>query len=239
MVWLLQGVALRAMFAVARIPLGILSHLVAPTYDLIQHPRLRAENDTLRHTVETLTQQLVDTYALQAENARLRGLLELRDAQPASRLIVARVIARDPTQWTRSVLINKGQRDGLALGTPVISATGVVGKIVEVYPSSSLVLLVTDADVRLGAMVARTRDQGVAAGDGGWNIRLLYLATTGDIAAGDEVTTSGLGGVFPKGLRVGRVTAIAWDPSRLYRVATVEPSAPLGQLEDVGCLVNP
>lgn len=234
-----QGLALRPLFGLIRIPLGILSYLIAPAYDLAHYPRLRAENASLRHTVAMLTQQSLNTAALQAENVRLRGLLELRETQPATHLIIARVIARDPTQWTRAVLINKGQHDGLALGTPVIAATGVVGKIVEVYPSTSLALLVTDADVRFGVTVARSRDQGLAAGDGGWHIYVLYLATTSDAAPGDEVVTSGLGGVFPKGLRVGRITAVAADPSRLYRIATVEPSAPLGQLEDVGCLVSP
>ena len=230
---------MRPVFAVIRIPLGILSALVAPTYDLIRYPRLRAENESLRHTVATLTQQWLDATALQAENTRLRGLLDLREAQPSWRLVVARVIARDPTQWTRAILINKGQHDGLALGTPIIAATGVVGKIVEVHPSTSHVLLVTDADVRLGVTVARSRDQGLAAGDGNWSIRVLYLSMTSDAAPGDEVVTSGLGGVFPKGLRVGRITAVAADPSALYRVATVEPSASLGQLDDVGCLVSP
>ena len=235
----LRGVALRTSFAILRVPLGILSHLIAPVYDLASYPRLRADNDTLRHTVDTLTQQLLDTQALQAENIRLRGLVELRETYPEPKLVVARVIGRDPTQWTRAVLIDKGQRDGLALGTPVVAASGVIGKVTDIAPATSWVLLVTDSDVRVGAIVSRTRDQGVAAGDGGWHVRLLYLPLNSAAAPGDEVVTSGLGGVFPKGLRVGRIASVVDDPSTLYRVALIEPSAPLGQLEDVGCLVHP
>lgn len=235
----LRGAALGWSLAFLRVPLGLLAHLTAPVYDLVHYPHLRAENDSLRHTVATLTQQLLDTQALQAENARLRGLVELRESRPTPRLLAARVIARDPTQWTRAVVIDKGQRHGLAVGTPVVSAAGVVGKVVEVFPSTSFVLLVTDPEVRLGAAVSRTRDQGVAVGDGGWRIRVLYLSATSEAVAGDEVVTSGLGGVFPQGLRVGRIVTVSVDPSALYRVALVEPTAPLGQLEDVGCLVSP
>lgn len=237
--WILQGVALRATLAFARIPLGMLAYLMAPVYDLAHYPRLRADNDALRQRVALLTQQAANHAALAAENTRLRSLLELREAAPASQLIVARVIARDPTHWTRAVLINKGQRHRLALGTPVVAASGVVGKIVEVHPTTSLVLLVTNPEVRVGATVARTRDQGIAVGDGQWHLRLMYLPLSTEAAAGDDVVTSGAGGLFPSGLSLGHIVQVELDPSHLYRVALIEPSARLGQLEEVACLVNP
>ena len=81
---IVRGVTLGWSLAFLRVPLGLLAHLTAPVYDLVHYPHLRADNDSLRHTVATLTQQLLDTTAIQAENARLRGLVELRESRPAA-----------------------------------------------------------------------------------------------------------------------------------------------------------
>jgi len=234
-----QGILLTPTLALLRIPLGVLSYLIVPVADLSHYPRLRAENETLRHTVATLTQAMLDAEALQAENARLRALVRLSEEHPTFRTVVARVVARDPTQWNRVLLINKGQREGLTVGTPVVAPDGVVGKIVEVDAATSFVRLITDPDVRLGAVVVRTSDQGIVQGDGLHRLWLFYVRVESAIQPGDDVLTSGQGGLFPQGLRVGRVQSVQTHASGLYREAVLEPSARLGQLAEVTCLLSP
>jgi rod shape-determining protein MreC len=235
---LFRGLFLGPARTLLGIPLGMLTQLINPLADLPHYPQLRAENTILRHTVAQLTTSLVDTQALQAENARLRGLLALDQARGESRMVMARVIARDPLHWQRAVWINKGQRQGLSIGTPVVVGGGVVGKIVNVERHRAFVLLVTDPEVRVGALVSRTRDQGIVQGQGTQTLQLTYLGLETDVQPGDHVVTSGLGGIYPRGIQIGRVMRVETDASQLYRVAHLEPTAALGRLESVACLVN-
>lgn len=199
--------------------------------------RLRSENVRLRGQVEDLSRE-VDTLREQAlATRRLERLLELRRAFPGQ-TVSARVIGRDPSRWYSTLLIDRGTKDGIRRNDPVVSADGVVGRVVEATATSSRVLLISDSRSAVGVLIQRSRDTGVVEGKGGGTVYLNYLSRAADVRAADVVVTSGLGGVFPKGLVIGTVTAILREEGALVQGAVIRPAAPLDRLEEVLVLVG-
>lgn len=200
--------------------------------------RLRTENVRLRAEVEDLSRDagVLREQALAAR--RLERLLELRRTVPAQ-AVAARVISRDPSRWYSTLLIDRGTRDGIRRNDPVISADGVVGRVVEATATSSRVLLISDSRSAVGVLIQRSRDAGVVEGKGGGTVSLNYLSRAADVREGDVVVTSGLGGVFPKGLVIGTVTGILREEGALVQTAVVRPAAALDRLEELLVLIGP
>lgn len=173
-----------------------------------------------------------------AENERLTRLLDIKKIIPpgASSLVTARVIGRSPSTWNRVCLIDKGTGDGVRVHMLVLSGLSVAGKVIEAGPSVSKVLLVTDPNCRVGALVQRTRDPGVLFGALSGGCRLKYLPVDARPQPGDVVETAGFGGHFPKGFRIGTLRRVWKEPGQIYQVAEVEPEADLDRLEEVICL---
>jgi rod shape-determining protein MreC len=193
---------------------------------------IQAENRRLRGEVRELQQRLESAQEMVQENRRLQAVLGM-PAAPAGRPVLSLVIGKDATNWFRSLLIDRGSGDGLERNAPVITPQGLVGRVVEVGPIASRVQLVTDPVSSVGALVQRTRVSGIAAGDGGSTLRLRYLPLMSDVAVGDRVITSGMGGVFPKGLPLGTVAAVERRSGALFQEAVLEPAADLSRLEEV------
>lgn len=186
---------------------------------------LRAENERLRTRNVELEEAAKDT-------ERLQELLDLRSSynlQSES----SRIISGSSDSWSRSVTIDKGENSGITDNMPVVSSVGVIGQIVDTGPSTATVRLITDEDSSVAAMVQSSRAHGMLRGSVSGELHLDLVSTDLDVEVGDVVITSGLGGVFPKGLPLGMVTAVESADGALYYTITVEPFAHADSLEEV------
>jgi len=171
--------------------------------------------------------------ALEEENRRLRALLTLRDAQPTGAL-VAEVIARQRDPWQGNLTIDKGTKDGVAADMVAITPDGVVGRVVEQPNAHTAVIMpLTDTASHIGALLERTKTPCMLHGDRDGRCKLDHLPGTADLQVGDQVVTSGLGSVFPRGIPLGRVTEITRDPAISARTAAVQPVVDLSRVEMV------
>lgn len=198
--------------------------------------RLREDNVRLRRRVEALSQEVTVLREQALAAQRLQRLLNLRD-QPAYRAVSARVIGRDPSRWYATILVDRGSRDGVYRNAPVVTSDGVLGRVIEVTPGAARVLLIADSRSAVSVVVQRSRDAGVVEGRSGLMLHMKYLSRTSEVAPGDTVVTSGLGGVFPRGLVVGRITKVVREPGALQQEAEIEPAAALDRLEEVVVLL--
>ncbi|MFO1488930.1 MAG: rod shape-determining protein MreC [Verrucomicrobiota bacterium] len=198
-----------------------------------QNQVLREENDKLR------TQSLQNAELLR-ENARLHEQLNWRQLQRGWTFKPANVIARDPASWWRTIQIDLGSRDGMKTNLTVLTTTGLVGRISTVGYDRSQVLLVGDTDCRVAAVVDETRDMGVVGQAGPFDgslVTMNYLPKEANLKAGQTVVTSGLGGVFPKGIPIGRIVDSRPVEYGLYTEARIKLAANLSALEDVWVLM--
>jgi rod shape-determining protein MreC len=193
---------------------------------------LQLENDALRL-------KLTQTAALWQENERLRRELAWRKEVPWQ-LRLARVIGHDPSNWWRSLWIDLGSREAVKTNMPVLTADGVVGRIAEVAFTRSRVVLAGDPNCRFAGQVASTRAKGIVMPDEGsfdrQIVHFTYVPTMQSLRPGEPVITSGEGGVFPKGIAVGRIVDVATNVSGLYLDARVRLAANLNRLEEVWVL---
>jgi rod shape-determining protein MreC len=202
---------------------------------------VEAENETLRKDNERLSAALAQREEQRLENERLHYLLGLRDRSPEEHTLFARVIAISPTPLFRSVRIDRGSDDRVHVGAAVVSNSGVIGRVGAVGADWADVMLLVDANSSTDVLVQRTRARARVRGVGGdrdLGIKVEYLGRTEDVAPGDILITSGAGKIFPKGLRVGRVTSVERGAFGLYQAATVEPSADFRRLEEVMILLS-
>jgi rod shape-determining protein MreC len=190
-----------------------------------ENHRLRDENQRLR------VEALVVTETLQ-ENGRLRRLLDLRTRMPLDTL-PGEIIAREWGGWVRSLTVNRGRADEIRKLTAVISPDGLVGRVVEVRPGTSVVQVLTDPASTVGAHVLRTRTPGVVEGEPRGTVRFKYLARDGALNIGDLVVSSGQGGLFPRGVPIGRVSNLDQRTSGLFHLAILEPVVDLARIDEV------
>ncbi len=180
---------------------------------------------------------------ISAENDRLRRMLELRDDNPDLDMVAASVAADEPSNWFTGFTIDKGEHSGISEGCIVISGDGfLVGKVVRVGTNWASVMTITDPGFSAGVMVERSQDLGIAEGDTelreNMQFRLSFLSRGADIIEGDYVTTTGLGGIFPAGFRLGKVAEVGEDAVSMTKNAVVTASAPLSDLRDVFVITN-
>lgn len=188
-------------------------------------------NAVLEKENSLLLSELQQVEEFRLQNERLRELLSFVDDvdRPA---LPAQVIGEDVSSWARTVTIDKGTRAGLRVGLPVVAAQGVVGQIIKAAPNSSRVLLVTDASSAIAAIIQRTRARGVARGQGE-KMSLEYVLRDADVTIGDLVVSSGMGGVFPKGLPLGRVADVQRDEFDLFQRVEIVSVVDFSHLEEV------
>ena len=190
------------------------------------------QNAELQRQLEEYKQREVSFQEAQQALSRLEGLLDLK-RQVALPVIGARIIAYDPTLWSRSAIINQGKAQGVKDGLPVLAPQGIVGRIVGVYPEYSKVMLIVDRKSSADAMVQRTRVRGMLKGKGGNRCALEFVPKNADVQVGDLVLASGLVGLYPKGLVLGKVTAANKKNPGVFQEIEVTPSADLSTLEEV------
>ena len=189
-----------------------------------ENRRLRVELGFLREENNRLQEALLAAKRL----GKLAPLQERR-----STAVAANVFARDPSSWFKTVLVDKGEKDGVSRDMAVAVAEGVVGRVIEAFPNTAKVLLITDPNSGVDVIVQRTRAQGIMEGRVEEFCILKYVKKSDDVQVGDKVITSGLGGIFPKGLLTGTVTKVERKRPGIFQAVEVVPSADLSRLEEV------
>lgn len=134
------------------------------------------------------------------------------------------------------MILDKGSKDGLKKEMAVVVAEGVVGRILEVGPVTARVILLLDPEARVGTITEQSRAQGIVAGDGSPKLHMEYLTLDSGVVVEETVITSGVGGIFPKGLRIGTIESISRDPDGLHLAAYIRPFVSFSKLEEVICL---
>lgn len=194
---------------------------------------VRADNRRLRDENQRLKVEALAVTETIEENRRLRRFLELRARLPIETL-PGEVIAREWGGWVRSLTIGRGQGDDVRRLTAVISPDGLVGRVVDVRPGASVVQVLTDPTSTVGAHAVRTRVPGLVEGDPRGTLRFKYMARDGaGLEVGDLVVTSGLGGLFPRGIPIGRVRSIDDRGSALFHYALLVPAVDLARVYEV------
>ncbi len=209
--------------------IGLCEHMWSHYFNLVT---VRQECDRLKGLLADA--ELEKNRHLESELAceRLGKLLELKNSLPP-RLLTAQVVGLDPSGWFKTIIINKGTNHGVSKGMPVIAPEGIVGQIVVPSYHYSKVLLIIDGSSAVDALVQRTRSRGIVEGETEEYCRFKYVVRKADVSIGDTVISSGLDGLFPKGLRVGSVEKISKSNSGIFQEVKVRPFVDFARLEEV------
>ncbi|MEK6560183.1 MAG: rod shape-determining protein MreC [Nitrospirota bacterium] len=193
---------------------------------------VQEENRQLVEEVKRLRSEAIYLKEKAATGDRLMELLKLGDTS-AVKHVAANVIAKDPANWYGALVINKGEEDGIKPNMGVITAEGVIGRIVKTAPDYSRVLLLSDRNSAIAGLIQRTGYEGIAEGQQGRVLRLNYIMTDADVLDGDIVITSGTDGVFPRGIVIGRINKIEKPQNRLFQSIELIPVATLSKVREV------
>ncbi|MBI3046709.1 MAG: rod shape-determining protein MreC [Acidobacteria bacterium] len=197
---------------------------------------VRRENERLRHDVAQLRVRLQQERALAQRSRTLEELLGLR-SQAELATVAAAVIAGGASPDFRTITIDRGTADGLRPDLAVIAPAGVVGRVITPSARAAKVQLLIDRNAAAGALVERSRAQGVAVGTGG-SVRLNYVSGTADIQVGDTVVTSGIDGIYPKGFVIGQIESVQRGQG-VFGAIGVRPAVDFSSLEAVLVVLQP
>jgi rod shape-determining protein MreC len=213
--------------------LGWTLHLASDTwrhyFNLVATAR---QNDRLQVDLRRAEALVDHCRELELANERLRQLLNFKTIVSES-AVTAEVIGRDPSAWSRTLIIDKGSRDQLRQGQPVVVPEGIAGQVIEVAPHYAKVLLIIDPNNAVDSLVQRSRARGIVKGGEGGSCLLDYALRKDEIRVGDTIVTSGLDGVYPKGLRVGSVTSVIRRHSGMFQDVVVSPFVDFEKIEEV------
>jgi rod shape-determining protein MreC len=242
------GVALQAeavgtrLIAPLELGLSRVTSSVGHLLDTIQHAGdLATQNQVYQDEIDRLQSAVVQMREVEVENRDLRALLGLRERAPLGSLLSVDVIARDPLGAVQAVTIDRGSDDGIRVNLPVITWKGLVGRVVDVHPTSSKVLLITDVNSGVSVRIQdpSSRATGVIRGVGDGRLLLQYVPRTDLLRTDDVALTSGIGGIFPSGVLVGRVLQVRQRDVEVFQEALVEPAADMRNLERLYVLLRP
>ncbi len=199
---------------------------------------VREENEQLRKDIELLRGQNSQLRESASATERLKSLLQFKE-QAASAMVAAQVIGRDASNSYRSVILNKGESDGIKPDMGVVTPVGVVGRIVKTTGATAVVLLGTDPSNAIAGLIQRTRDEGIVEGTHQGLARLKYIPLLSTLREGDRVVTSGLVGGFPRGLPIGTIMRIDRSEGALFQSAEMIPEVDMSRLEEVLVIQDP
>ena len=203
------------------------------------------ENQSLKQKIDTIHELEVQLSELKRDNQKMKETLKLQDTLNDYTLVNATVIARNPDTWRDVITINKGSNDGIQPQMSVMSDNGLVGKVMDVNPTSARVALLSNADntlVRVAAMIQNEKEPiyGTITGyDAKTNMLVMsQIQATQDIKVGDKVVTSGLGGISPNSLYIGTVEEVAMDRFGLYKEVKIRPAADTNDVRYVTVVIR-
>jgi rod shape-determining protein MreC len=202
--------------------------------DYIYLVGLREENQELKTKVEDLERELARLGEVKAENRRLRDLVRMRERLGETGVVAARVVSVGTSPVARTLRIDVGSDDGVAVGDAVVAGAGLVGRISGTVGGYSEVLLMVDSRSAVAAIIQRSRARGIVRGRGEDEVCSVdHLVRTADVQVGDVVVTSGVGGAFPPGLQVGSIVIASSPKVGVFREAELEPVVEFESLEEV------
>lgn len=190
------------------------------------------ELSELQSELRSARSAIYQNHELTLENKRLARLLSMRDDMHRP-WMAAYVIGKDPSPWFYSIIVDKGQAEGVEVGFPVVSLDGIVGLVIQTTSHSAKVMLVTDPNSAVDALVQGNRARGIVKGGLDGNCDLQYMLHKYEIKLGDVVVSSGMDGVFPKGLPIGKVSSIVPLESGIFQSIIVAPFVDFNNLEEV------
>lgn len=223
-----------------RLILGTHDAVTGVWSDYIYLVQAREENTALKRALSVMNEEnnrLIEAVNL---NSRLKEVLEYKNSA-GFETIAASVTGYHTDRWTRTINIDKGAKDGISKDLAVITPLGVLGMVIDVNGHTSRVLLDTDTRSNIDVIIQRTRVRGVAEGSGGNTLVLKYIQQeqADDVRIGDVVLTSGLTGIFPKGLVIGEVSRIEQSPDSFFKYIEVRPAADIDNVEEVLVVADP
>lgn len=203
---------------------------------VLNYHHIQAENEALKQQLEELEEKahLLEEYRL--ENIRLRNILHFESSfADQYEMVGAKVVARHPSNWQQTLTINRGRRDGIKEGMAVITPRGVVGRIGTLGERSAEVVLILDHEGAVGGMIQSTRFPGIVESTGDRNIplQMIQLPHDSPVKENQTVVTSGLGGIFPKRLRIGYIVDVQPEPNGLMKKALIMPFVDFERIEEV------
>lgn len=194
--------------------------------------RVSRENEELRVQLRNVEGELGVLSEFRTENERLRSLLNFV-SDTDLRGVVGRVVGSDPSGWVKGVTIDKGSSSGISVGMAAVVARGVVGQVVATSVNASRILLIADQTSGVDAIVQGSRVRGVVEGSGSQLCELRYVTRDYQVKRGEVVLTSGMDGVYPKGLLIGTVSAVEAGGATLFQTIEVTPAVDFARLEEV------
>lgn len=207
---------------------------------ILNFQSIARENEDLKQRLAAVEQELHTARQQAVENDRLKGLLGLTE-QNQYQTVPARVIARDPSIWFNTITINRGSTSGVAVNMPVVSGTGIVGRVITVSPWASQVMLLTDEKAGAGAVVGQLGQSGALGSVRGRPdlglIEMRYVSGLEKVEVGDYVMTTGQDAIYPPGLNVGEVVEVKNGTATQPHQILIRPGARLDQLEEVAVLL--
>ncbi len=196
------------------------------------------ENNRLKQALNDAEAKLNQQEELTLANQRFRRLLDFKQTA-AREVVAAEVISRDPSPWFKTVVINKGKSDGIGKGYPVAMSEGIVGQIIEISKNYAKVLLLIDRNSAVDGVVQRSRARGVVKGGEEAQCMFEYLLRKHDVSVEDMIVTSGLDGVYPKGLPIGKVITVERPHAGIFQHVLVAPFVDFEKLEEVIVMMPP
>lgn len=219
------------------LPMDLSSRFVTDARAVLNYRYFLNENQRLEREILKSRKEAVLLKELSQENERLKKLLSFKEQSPHT-LLAARIVARDPNNWSRGVVINKGSKQGIGQGNVVITDLGLVGKVLEVSANTSKIILISDLDNAVSARIQRTREEGLVSGTLLGAIVMRYLEKDSDAAPGDIVLTSGLTRNYPDAILIGEVREVKEEPQGLGRYCVINPAVDLNRLEEVLVIIR-
>jgi rod shape-determining protein MreC len=194
--------------------------------------RLARENEVLKRKITRLELEVKRLESLKEENQRLKRLLGFKKEYPL-KTVPAKMIGASASNWQSAILISRGSKSGIERGMSVVTSGGLVGQVIEVTQDAAKVLLITDPKSGVAIKIKRTGEEGVLKARINGELYLKYIEKSARVRPGDKVYTSGLGGVFPRGILVGTVREVQQPRLSLYKKVEVKPAVNFSRLEEV------
>lgn len=198
---------------------------------------VKADNEFLIRSNKALKNEIDKLAEIKIENGRLRNLLQFKE-QLGVKMLPAEVISVDVSDLFETIRINKGRRQGVGIQMPVVNHEGVIGQVLRVSDDYSDILLITDPNSSVDALIQRSRIRGVAKGASSQICKLKYLNRIDDVKVGDRIVTSGLASRFPKGINIGEVTRVEKKKYGITQDVKITPSVNFNKLEEVFLIVE-
>lgn len=199
---------------------------------------LRERARDLERTVAELQVEIVRLREIEQDYYRLSGLLDYIAERPDQVLVTADVIARDTSGYLRWIIINRGARDGIQIGDPVISELGLVGRVEDVAANAAWIILANDPNSAINARLQNARAEGTVVGQLRGNLRMQFIPQEALVEIGDLVLTSGLGGRFPPDIVIGQVSSVRSQQAALFQEAEIRPTVDFDRLELVAVITS-